>query len=151
MNVNTCEYSILGSINLGVVVAQPNAELGTLPLSIVNVGRTLILGLPRKQNGHPIGYITLLMLIFRPTLRLLHLWRFIYWLLPMAKLAELLMSVKTPAKYPTRKWQNHTLFLLLFLTKVLLSYNSVLIVGFTLKITPVNCAYSLATPFRYYM
>ena len=27
---------------------------------INNVGRTLLLGLPRKQNGHPIGYIMLL-------------------------------------------------------------------------------------------
>ena len=33
---------------------------------IINVGRTLILGLPRKQEGRPVGYITLLTVIFRP-------------------------------------------------------------------------------------
>ena len=33
---------------------------------IINVGRTLILGLPRKQDGRPVGYITLLTLISRP-------------------------------------------------------------------------------------
>ena len=37
-----------------------------LPLLIINVGRTLILGLPRKQDGRPVGYITLLTLISRP-------------------------------------------------------------------------------------
>ena len=40
-------------------------------------------------------------------------------------------------------------FLFLFLTKVLRSYNSVVIVGFTLKTTTMNCAYSWAAPFRY--
>ena len=35
-------------------------------LIIINVGRTLILGLPRKQDGRPVGYITLLTLISRP-------------------------------------------------------------------------------------
>ena len=35
-------------------------------LIIINVGKTLILGLPRKQDGRPVGYITLLMLISRP-------------------------------------------------------------------------------------
>ena len=37
-----------------------------LLIIIINVGRTLILGLPRKQDGRPVGYITLLMLISRP-------------------------------------------------------------------------------------
>ena len=37
-----------------------------LVLIIINVGRTLILGLPRKQDGRPVGYITLLTLISRP-------------------------------------------------------------------------------------
>ena len=40
---------------------------------INNAGRTLILGLPRKQNGYPIGYITLQSLISRPKRRLSHL------------------------------------------------------------------------------
>ena len=37
-----------------------------LLILIINVGRTLILGLPRKQDGRPVGYITLLTLISRP-------------------------------------------------------------------------------------
>ena len=37
-----------------------------LLLIIINVGRTLILGLQRKQDGRPVGYITLLTLISRP-------------------------------------------------------------------------------------
>ena len=37
-----------------------------LILLINNVGRTLLLGLPRKQDGRPVGYITLLTLISRP-------------------------------------------------------------------------------------
>ena len=37
-----------------------------LIILIINVGRTLILGLPRKQDGRPVGYITLLRLISRP-------------------------------------------------------------------------------------
>ena len=35
-------------------------------LLINNDGRTLLLGLPRKQDGRPVGYITLLTLISRP-------------------------------------------------------------------------------------
>ena len=34
-------------------------------LIIINVVRTLILGLPRKQDGRPVGYITLLTLVSR--------------------------------------------------------------------------------------
>ena len=37
-----------------------------LIIIINNVGRTLLLGLPRKQDGRPVGYITLLTLISRP-------------------------------------------------------------------------------------
>ena len=37
-----------------------------LLILIINVGRTLILGLPRKQDGRPVGYITLLTVISRP-------------------------------------------------------------------------------------
>ena len=37
-----------------------------LLILIVNVGRTLILGLPRKQDRRPVGYNTLLTLISRP-------------------------------------------------------------------------------------
>ena len=34
-----------------------------IPILIFNVGKTLKLTLPRKQNGRPIGYITLRTLI----------------------------------------------------------------------------------------
>ena len=37
-----------------------------LILLINNVGRTLLLGSPPKQNGRPVGYITLLTLISSP-------------------------------------------------------------------------------------
>ena len=37
-----------------------------LILLIINVGRTLILGMPPKQNGRTVGYITLLTLISPP-------------------------------------------------------------------------------------
>ena len=37
-----------------------------LILIINNVGRTLLSGLPRKQDGRPVGYITFLTLISRP-------------------------------------------------------------------------------------
>ena len=40
---------------------------------IINVSRTLILGLPPKQNGHPIGYITLRTLISQPKRTVSHL------------------------------------------------------------------------------
>ena len=47
-------------------VAKSQIVLLLIILLIINVGRTLILGLPRKQDGRPVGYITLLMLISRP-------------------------------------------------------------------------------------
>ena len=47
-------------------VAKSQIVLILLIIIIINVGRTLILGLPRKQDGLPVGYITLLSLISRP-------------------------------------------------------------------------------------
>ena len=47
-------------------VAKSQVVLLLLLILIINVGRTLILGLPRKQDGRPVGYITLLTLISRP-------------------------------------------------------------------------------------
>ena len=118
---------------------------------IINVGWTLILGLPPKQNGRPIGYITLLMLISWPKCRLshLHVWGLLCGLLPMAKLAELLLVVRHSGKVPNRKVAKSQLFMFLLWTKSLRWHHSVIIASFTLKITPVNCAYSWALPFLY--
>ena len=55
---------------------------------IINVGKTLILGMPRKQNGHPIGYIVLLTLISPLKCGVQRLRRLIYGQLLMAKLAD---------------------------------------------------------------
>ena len=68
-----------------------------------NVGRTLLLGLPQKQNGRPIVYIMLLMLISRPKRSLSHLWGLLYGLLPMAKIAEPFLVVRITGKVPNRK------------------------------------------------
>ena len=57
--------------------------------SINNVGRTLLLGLPQKQNGRPIGYTTLLSLISPLKRGVQHIWKLIYGLLTMAMLVEL--------------------------------------------------------------
>ena len=75
-----------------------------------------ILVLPRKQKGRPIGYITLLTLISRSKRRFSHVWRLIYRLLLMAKLAEPLEGVRNTGK--VRNWKvakSH--FLLLVLDK----------------------------------
>ena len=82
-------------------------------LTIINVGRTVILGLPRKQNGRPVGYITPLALISPLKRGVQHLRRPIYGLLTMAVLVGLLMGIKDPGKVQNREWQNHELFLLL--------------------------------------
>ena len=56
----------LMSVNdTGKVLNRKVAKSQILLLIIINVGRTLILGLPRKQDGRPVGYITLLTLISR--------------------------------------------------------------------------------------
>ena len=57
----------LMSVNdTGKVLNRKVAKSQILLLIIINVRRTLILGLPRKQDGRPVGYITLLTLISRP-------------------------------------------------------------------------------------
>ena len=120
--------------------------LGIPTVSIINVGRTLMLVLLRKQNCCPIGYITLLSLISRPKHRLLHLWGLLYGLLPIANLAEPLLVVRHRQSTKPEKWQNR---IFLFWTKSLRSHSSVIIVDFSLKIAPISCAYSWAAPFRY--
>ena len=77
--------------------------LWTDSLILNNVGRTLLLGLPQKQNGYPIGYITLLSVISPLKHAVQHLWRFIYGLLMMAMLVELLMGVKDPGKVQNQR------------------------------------------------
>ena len=101
-------------------------------LPIINIGRTLILELPPKQNTHPIGYITLLALTSQLKCRL-PTYELNYGLVPMEKLAELLMGVRNTGKAQSEKWQNRDLFLFLSLTKCLRSHNSVVVVGTSLK------------------
>ena len=89
------------------------AKFFRITVLLTSVGQD---GLPRKQNGRPIGYITLLTLISRPKRTLSHLRRLIYGLLRMAKLAEPLMGVRNTSKVPSRKLaKSH--FLLLILTE----------------------------------
>ena len=68
----------------------------------------------------------------------------------MAKVAEPLMGVRNTSKVPNRKVAKLQIVLLVVVfvlilvlgTKVFHSHNSVTKVGFTSKITPINCAYS---------
>ena len=62
----------------------------------------------------------------------------------MAKLAELLLRVREIGNVLNRKVSNSriVLFVLVLDKKSLRSDNSVIIVGFTLIITPMKCAYS---------
>ena len=98
-----------------------------------------ILELPQKQNGHLIECITILTFISPPKCSLshLHVWRLVYGLLPIEKLAEpLLVIIETSAKYQTGKWQNRKLFLFsfLFLRNFLRLHNSIILVyGFHSK------------------
>ena len=56
----------LMSVNDTGKVPNRKVAKSQIVLLIINVGRTLILGLPRKQDGRPVEYITLLTLISRP-------------------------------------------------------------------------------------
>ena len=123
--------------------------------SIINIGRTLISGLPRKQDGCPVGYITSLTLISRPNRGVKNFWRHICGPLPMAILTGPLMSINDTGKVPNRKVAKSQivllillLILILLLVKILFHHNSVVLVDTTLKITPMNGAYSWAAPFR---
>ena len=71
--------------------------------TINNVGRTLLLGLPRKQNLRPIGYITLLSNISPLKCGIQRLWRIIYVLLAMAMLDGPLIDVKDLGKVRNRR------------------------------------------------
>ena len=51
---------------MAVLITLFFVKINFITVHIINVGRTLILGLPRKQDGRPVGYITLLTLISRP-------------------------------------------------------------------------------------
>ena len=75
---------------------------GIVKVVIINVSRTLIIGLPRKRNGCPNEYITLVTLISAPKPTLSLLWRLIYRLQPMAKLAEPLTGIRNTARKETR-------------------------------------------------
>ena len=56
----------IGANDIDKVLNQKVAKSQIVLLLINNVGRTLLLGLPRKQDVRPVGYITLLTLISRP-------------------------------------------------------------------------------------
>ena len=56
----------LMSVNDTGKVPNRKVAKSQIVLLIINVGRTLILGLPRKRDGRPVGFITLLTLISRP-------------------------------------------------------------------------------------
>ena len=72
-------------------------------LFINHVGSTWLLGLPRKQNGHPVECITHQMFISPPLRGIQHLWRLTYDLLMVAKLAGPLMGVKDTSKLQNRR------------------------------------------------
>ena len=72
-------------------------------MCINNVGRMLLLGLPRKQNGCPVEYITYQMLISSPKWGLQHLQRLIFGLLTMEMLAGPLLGDKDTGK--VRNWR----------------------------------------------
>ena len=86
---------------------------------IINVGMMLILGLTRKQNGRPIGYITLVAIISRPKWKLSHVraLKFIYGLLPMTKLAEPFMAIRNTSKISNRNVAKSQIVLFLILDK----------------------------------
>ena len=54
---------LIGVNDTGKELNRKVAESQIVLLLIINVGRTLILGSPPKQNGRPVGYIILLSLI----------------------------------------------------------------------------------------
>ena len=124
----------MGVYNPGKVRNRRVAKLRIF-LIIINVGRTLVLGLPQKQNGRPIGYITLLTLTSRPKRTLSHIRELLYGVLPIAKLAQPLLVSRHTCKVPNRKVAKSNFLLLLVLVpgKNLRSHDSVIIVGFTLK------------------
>ena len=69
----------------------------SLVTKIINIDKTLILTLPRKQTGHPVGYYTSIDYI-STKMQSRHLWRPIHGLLTMAMLVGQLMGVKDPSK-----------------------------------------------------
>ena len=103
-----------------------------LPILIINVGRTLILGLPRKQDGRPVGYITLLTLISRPNRGVKNFLRHICGPLPMAILTGPLMSVNDTGKVRNRKVAKSQIVLLLLLI-LIINVGRTLILGLPRK------------------
>ena len=86
---------------------------------INNVGRTLLLGLPPKQDGRPIGYITLLSSISPLKRGVQRLWRLIYGLRTMAMLVGPLMAVNDPGKVRNRRVAKSRIVLLLIIILIL--------------------------------
>ena len=82
---------------------------------IINVGKKLILGLPQKQTGHPIGYSTLLLVIYHLKCGVQRLWRFIYGLITMSMLIGALMGIKDPGKVQNWRVAKSRIVLLLLI------------------------------------
>ena len=94
----------------------PNRKVAKSQIVLIlinNVGRTLLLGLPRKQDGRPVGYSTLLTLISRPNRGVKNFRRHICGPLPMAILTGSLMSVNDTGKVPNRKVAKSQIVLLI--------------------------------------
>ena len=99
--MNTFQYESSWIVNYGKSFFAKVRKINynsTCCHNINNIGRKLLLGLPQKQNGHPIGCITLPSLISPSKCGVQHLWRLIYGLLTMAVLVGPLISVKDPSK-----------------------------------------------------
>ena len=126
---------------------------------LITSGRTILLGLLRKQNERPVECIMCWTLIFLPKCKLQHLSRLTYRLLTMTKLHVQCSSTvngcrghRQGTKPPRVKIANrsHLSFFFLFSWKGLFHDSSVMVhvVDTALEITPTSCAYSLAVPFR---
>ena len=114
-----------------------------------DVGRTLLLGAPGKQNGQPVECFTLPTLISPPKRGFQYLWSLIYGLLPMAKLTVPLICVRDTGKVRNREWQNRELLLFLFLSKSLFHDSSFVVVDAACAINKTQLGAPLAVPFRW--
>ena len=79
------------------------SQIVLIPILMNNVHRTLLLGLPRKQNGHLRWMYYASNAYISANRRLQHLWRLLYGLLVVAKLTGALMAVKDTSKVWNQK------------------------------------------------
>ena len=117
LNIRFASWAVL----LGIECLRGTFDVRHLQDIIINnVDKTLLLGLPRKQNGRPIGYITLLSVISPLKHGVQRLWRLIYGLLTMAMLVGPLMGVKDPGKVQNRRVAESRIVLLILLLLIIL-------------------------------